>query len=188
MPNELEESGTPADDSQNEEQPNDKPQPKPAEPTIEPTGDAELDAKIAAAVTAALNQQREAAEQEARKKAAAENGNFRELYEQSQQDLHRLELNQWRGQALKAAGLADKWFDSIQGDTLEAMTAFAKQFKKQLDDEIKNAERQITDEHPGTPRGAGKDGKHRDKTQLTGAARVSRDMKAAFGVHRLPSA
>jgi len=154
-------------------------------PVIPPTGDVDLDNKIATAVAAALTQERERAERNAREQAARDNGNFQQLYEQSQAELQVVQLNQWRGQALKAAGLDDKWFDSIQGKTLEDMTTFAKGFKKRLDEDIKTASKQIVTEHPGTPEGGGKSGRHRDKTHLTGQARVGRDLRGAFGANRL---
>lgn len=146
----------------------------------------DIDARVAAAVTAALRQEREAREQAERERIAREGGDYKTLYEQSEAEKRALQLDKWRGQALAAAGLDSKWFDSIQGNTLEEMTTFAKNFKKNLDAEIKAAGAQIVEEHPGTPRGGDKSGRTRTKEKDDSKTRTKRVLGQAFGVHTLP--
>lgn len=160
------------------------------------TGNPEVDKLVKAAVsdavskavTAALNQQRETAEREAAEKTAREQGDYKSLFERSEKERVALELNKWRGEALIAAGLDNKWFDSIQGNTLEEMTEFAKKFKKNLDAEIKARGEQIVEESPGTPRGAGKGSRQRsDNKGLTPAQKTDQTLRHAFGTSRLAS-
>jgi len=153
---------------------------------IPSSGDADLDDRIAQAVATALRQEREATAQRERERIAREGGDYKTLYETSEAERRTLQLDKWRGMALVAAGLDAKWFDSIQGNTLEEMTTFAKNFKKNLDDEIKAAGKQIVEEHPGTPRGGDRSGRTRTKEKDDSKTRTKRALGGAFGVHTLP--
>lgn len=160
---------------------------------VKPTGNDEVDKLVSAALAAALptalkaalDAQQAEAQRLAAEKAAREQGDYKTLFENSEKERHVLELNKWRGEALVEAGLDRKWFDAIQGDTKESMVAFAKQFKKNLDAEIKQLADQTREENPGTPRGAGRNVRTRtDKP--TGEQKTNSTLRAAFGVSRLP--
>lgn len=75
----------------------------------------------------------EAAQVEAQRKSAEEQGKFKELYEREMAEkeklslaLREVELNTMRSKAVKAAGLPDEFATRLQGDTEEAMLEDAK--------------------------------------------------------------
>lgn len=70
----------------------------------------------------------EAAQVEAQRKSAEEQGKFKELYEREMAEkeklslaLREVELNTMRSKAAKAAGLPDEFAERLKGDTDEAM-------------------------------------------------------------------
>lgn len=159
---------------------------------IQPTGNDEVDKLVQAALAealpkalnAALAAQKEQTERETAERLAKQQGDYEKLYKAAQEENKVLKLNQWRGEALQEAGLDHKWFDSIQGDTKEAMVANAKRFKKQLDADAQKLAEQLVAEHPGTPRGSGKANRSRND-KPSGAQKTQNALATAFGTHRL---